>query len=150
MGTEKAEKLYDFSKETWRKIYAFEDKLRGQKIYKKVHFKEGQKQETINWLEKNVLNNLDYYEVYMIRYGVFKSSKRSTDNYFKNKLEKAFKKNKYYLDKKEESVFEFVLVMQKAKEYGLINEFLDIPDVWYITRKLRNEKSFVANLRKGI
>ena len=67
--------------------------------------------------------------------------------YAKSLLSKALTENRFYAEKvkkedgiyifKKEDIHKFIITLLKAVERGQIRQFLDIPDVFYITRQLK-------------
>lgn len=148
---------YDFSEETWRYIFAYEQKLRSHKVFKKVNFKKGELETYIDWV-KSIISTPEFFELislgsenrdYTKRYFAERELKeRQLTNvfYIKNKLERSLNKNKYVLEKVRRyglkfsfyDVQEFLIVLKYADENDCLKEFLSIPDVWYIIRNIKS------------
>lgn len=149
---------YDFTEETWGEIFAFESRLKSHKQFKKVNFKEGEKETYISWV-KSIIHSPEYEMILfknrlMYNPKVHKSNMALDEKRIHHKLEMIFSKNKYWLQKVNtwgmkfsfEDVCEFLQLLNRAVEYDCLENFLSIPDVWYITRNIRKNWSVIKNI----
>lgn len=150
---------YDFSEETWRFIYAYEAKLRGSKVFKRVHFKESEYREFMDWFYK--ISRTVEFKSFIVqqRYLAWKEeyTKKDGEEYFKRRLESIIHKNKMYFPKvsreglkyQKKDVLEFFLILLKAREYNLLAEIIGIPDVWYIARNIKENYNLLIGEDKS-
>ena len=136
---------YNFTEETWRMIFAYESKLRSHKLFKKVNFKEGDKQSFISWA-RYIIYAREYIDVLaekcVTEGDVDRKAEYKRVNY---KLEMILNRNKYWVEKvnsfglrfKTEDVYEFLKLLRHSMECNCVEEFLSVPDVWYIARNIK-------------
>lgn len=138
-------KMYNFTEETWRVIFAYESKLKSHKLFKKVKFQEGEKEAYIAWARyiiysKEYINTLSK-ECFPDGI-VNRNSEWKRVNY---KLEMILNRNKYWLKKvnsfglrfSHEDICEFLKLLRHSIECNCVEEFLSVPDVWYIARNIK-------------
>lgn len=138
-------KNYNFTEETWRMIFAYESKLRSHKLFKKVNFKEGEKESFISWA-RYIIYAREYIDVLAEKCVTERDVDRKAEykrvNY---KLEMILNRNKYWVEKvnsfglrfKTEDVYEFLKLLRHSMENHCVEEFLSVPDVWYIARNIK-------------
>lgn len=136
---------YKFSEETWGTIFAYESKLRSHKIFKRVRFKEGEKEAYIAWA-RYIIYNKKYINILVKECfpneKFNKSLEWKTINY---KLEMILNRNKYWLEKiypfglrfSHEDICEFLKLLKHSMECDCVEDFLSVPDVWYIARNIK-------------
>lgn len=145
---------YNFTEETWLTIFAYESKLKSHKRFKKVNFKEREMKSFVIWV-KNIINSPDYDLILAKRNLIYNSSNCHGNNDLMEekrihyKLEKIFNKNKYWLTKERKigirfsfpDVCETLELLKHSVKYNCLEDFLTIPDVWYIVRNIRDNWS---------
>lgn len=150
---------YDFTEETWRAIFAFECKLKGHKRLREVNFKEGEKESYIFWV-KNIIHSNEYDMILFKKHlmydnkDIHKTNNNLEEKRIHYKLEMIFNKNKYWLPKVNsygmvfsfDDVCEFLKLLKRSVECNCLDEFLSIPDVWYITRVIRKNWSEIRRI----
>lgn len=154
---------YDFSEDTWQAIFAYESKLRSHKVFKKVNFKKGELDSYIFWV-KNIISSPEFKKVILNETGFRNSAnyyskdeelmEKQLSNvfYIRHKLERALTRNKYKVEKISKfgirfsfiDVREFLIILKDANDNDCLEEFLSIPDVWYIIRNIRKNWKLVV------
>ena len=136
---------YNFTEETWRVIFAYESKLKSHKLFKKVNFKEGEKESFISWA-RYIIYAKEYIDILaekcVAEENVDRKAEYKRVNY---KLEMILNRNKYYVEKvnsfglrfSHKDVCEFLKLLKHSMECNCLDEFLSVPDVWYIARNIR-------------
>lgn len=160
---------YNFTKETWNLIFAYESKLEGEKLFRKVNFKKGEKESYISWIDE-IIKSPEYEFIVLKGVLLYKSigyyskdeesQNRKLNNpiYVRNKLERILKRNKYTLPKVSKyglrfsfsDVREFLAILKEAKYYNCLDEFIEIPDVWYIIKNIRENWGVITNKVNGL
>lgn len=136
---------YNFSEETWRVIFAYESKLRSHKLFKKTNFMEGEKEAYIAWA-RYIIYSQKYIDI--LAKECFPDGKFNRNSEWKAvnyKLEMILNRNKYWVEKvspfglrfSHEDICEFLKLLRHSIECDCVEEFLSVPDVWYIARNIK-------------
>ena len=160
---------YDFSEDTWRAIFAYESKLKSHKILKKVNFKKGELASYTLWVQE-FLNSSEFIRIMqsgisLANYSEYYSKEKaqfekklSNPYYLRNRLERALNDNKYVIEKVNRyglrfsflDVREFLAVLNEAETHKCLEDFLSIPDVWYIIRNIRKNWGLIVNKQEKL
>ena len=139
---------YDFSEDTWR-IIKFYENFFTEELRVANYNEGGVPEEYIKWA-KNVVNSEEFEKITQMENDVFYRRKNRNKEFINrfytiNKLNKILNKNKYFVEKVSRfglrfsysDVQEFLLILKEAYEKDVLKEFLEVPDVWYIVRNIK-------------
>lgn len=148
--------VYGFTEETWRIIEFYEKLFSNERLIRIANYKEGGiPEEYIKWVEE-LINSSEFEKITQIEYDYHGQIKgKNKDRFYAtNRLNKILDRNKYFMKKVSKhglrfsytDVKEFLTILKESSEKGLLREFLNIPDVWYIIRNLRENWNDVLGI----